>query len=48
MGLCEVLFAVFLVLKLIGVIAWSWFWVCSPLIIIVILVIIAILIHAFS
>lgn len=25
-------FLVFLVLKLCGVIAWSWFWVCFPLI----------------
>lgn len=25
------LFVVFLVLKLVGVIAWSWWWVTSPL-----------------
>lgn len=28
---CGVLFVVFLVLKLCKVIAWSWWWVCSPL-----------------
>ena len=27
------LFIVFLVLKLCGVIAWSWVWVCFPLIV---------------
>lgn len=26
-------FLVFLILKLCGVIAWSWFWVCFPLIV---------------
>ena len=31
MGIAEVLFVIFLVLKLVGVIAWSWWWVCSPL-----------------
>tara|TARA_R110000772_G_scaffold107206_1_gene209429 strand:+ start:3779 stop:3979 length:201 start_codon:yes stop_codon:yes gene_type:complete len=30
-GLCGVLFIVFLVLKLCGVIAWSWWWVSAPL-----------------
>lgn len=30
-GICGVLFVVFLVLKLCKVIAWSWWWVCSPL-----------------
>ena len=30
-GLGGVLFIVFLVLKLIGVISWSWWWVTSPL-----------------
>jgi hypothetical protein len=28
---CYPLFAVFLILKLTGVIAWSWWWVVSPL-----------------
>lgn len=27
------IFVIFLVLKLVGVITWSWWWVCSPLII---------------
>lgn len=30
-GIGTVLFVVFLVLKLTGVIAWSWWWVFSPL-----------------
>ncbi len=28
-----VLFLIFLTLKVIGLIAWSWWWVCSPLLI---------------
>lgn len=31
LGLCGVLFIVFLVLKLTGNIDWSWLWVTSPL-----------------
>jgi uncharacterized protein (DUF983 family) len=31
MSLSAVLFIVFLVLKLVGVIAWSWWWVTAPL-----------------
>lgn len=30
-GITTVLFIVFLVLKLVGVINWSWWWVTSPL-----------------
>lgn len=30
-GFCEVLTIIFIVLKLIGVINWSWLWVLSPL-----------------
>lgn len=30
-GLPGILFIVFLVLKLTGVVAWSWLWVTSPL-----------------
>ena len=30
-GVCGVLFCIFLVLKLAGLIDWSWFWVTSPL-----------------
>lgn len=33
MSLLGVLFLIFLVLKCAGVIAWSWWWVCSPLIV---------------
>lgn len=31
LGLCSVLTIVFIVLKLVGVINWSWLWVLSPL-----------------
>lgn len=31
MGFGTVLFLIFLVLKLVGVITWSWWWVTSPL-----------------
>jgi hypothetical protein len=30
-GLGGLLFAIFLVLKLLGVIGWSWWWVTAPL-----------------
>lgn len=30
-GLCGVLFVVFLVLKLTGNITWSWWWVTAPI-----------------
>ena len=31
-GCLPMLFIIFLLLKLTGVITWSWWWVCSPLI----------------
>ena len=31
MGLLELLLVVFVVLKLVGYIDWSWWWVVSPL-----------------
>ena len=31
MGFCGLLTVVFIVLKLIGVITWSWLWVLSPI-----------------
>jgi len=31
LGLCGVLTIVFVVLKLTGVISWSWWWVLSPI-----------------
>lgn len=31
MGLCSALLVAFVVLKLVGIIAWSWTWVLSPL-----------------
>ena len=39
------IFVIFLVLKLVGVITWSWWWVCSPLIISFGLFIVALLIN---
>jgi hypothetical protein len=30
-GICGATFLVFLVLKLIGVISWSWWWITAPL-----------------
>jgi hypothetical protein len=38
-GFGTILFIAFLVLKLCGIIAWSWWWVCSPLWIPIVLVI---------
>jgi hypothetical protein len=32
MGFLELLTLIFIVLKLTGVIAWSWFWVLAPMI----------------
>ncbi len=45
MGLLEVMFLVFMTLKLIGVISWSWLVVCIPLIVSAVLYIIAIILH---
>lgn len=30
MKICDVLTVVFIVLKLVGVISWSWWWVLAP------------------
>jgi hypothetical protein len=30
-GVCDILLVVFIVLKLVGSITWSWWWVLSPL-----------------
>ena len=30
-GICTVLFLIFLVLKLTGTITWSWLWVLAPI-----------------
>lgn len=43
LGLADVLLVVFIVLKLCGLISWSWLWVLSPLWISVILVIIVLI-----
>ena len=46
LGLCSVLTIVFVVLKLVGVINWSWLWVLCPLWINLILTIIILIIIA--
>ena len=46
LGLCSVLTIVFVVLKLVGVINWSWLWVLCPLWIDLILTIIILIIVA--
>jgi len=38
LGISDVTFIVFLILKLTGVIDWSWWWVTSPIWITVILI----------
>ena len=40
LGVCDVLAIVFIVLKLVGVINWSWVWVLSPIWISVIIVLV--------
>lgn len=35
MGLCSTIFVVLLILKLCGVLAISWWWVCAPLFVVV-------------
>jgi phosphoglycerol transferase MdoB-like AlkP superfamily enzyme len=45
-GLLSLVFIVFLVLKLIGIINWSWWWVTAPLWIPFSIAIVAILIYA--
>ena len=43
-GLCDLLFVVFLVLKLTHVIDWSWWWITAPLWIPLALVIVVLII----
>ena len=43
-GFCGLLTIVFIVLKLLGIISWSWLWVLSPLWMPVVLVILVIII----
>lgn len=47
LGLSSVLTVVFVVLKLIGVINWSWIWVLSPLLIDLAVAIIVVIIWIF-
>lgn len=44
LGLASVLTIVFIILKLVGVINWSWWWVLSPLWINAILVVLVIVV----
>ncbi len=44
LGIAEILTLVFVILKLCGKIAWSWWWVFSPIWIAVVIVIILIFI----
>jgi hypothetical protein len=46
-GFCGLLTIVFIVLKLLGIINWSWLWVLSPIWISAILVVITLLIVFF-
>lgn len=40
LGICDVLAIIFIVLKLLGVITWSWVWVLSPIWISIIIVLV--------
>lgn len=44
LGFCDVLLIVFIVLKLIGIINWSWCWVLAPLWIPVLIVVVGFLV----
>lgn len=48
MGLLSVLCLIFIVLKLTGLISWSWWWVLSPLWIYLALVIMVVILIALS
>ena len=48
LGFCDVLCLVFIVLKLLGVISWSWVWVLCPIWIPTIFIIIIAIIAAIS
>lgn len=41
LGFCEILAIVFIILKLCGVINWSWVWVLSPIWIVLLLIVVA-------
>lgn len=40
LGICDVLTIIFVVLKLLGIINWSWLWVLSPIWIYIIIVLV--------
>lgn len=47
LGFLELLTIVFVVLKLCGVITWSWWWVLSPMIVGIILFLFVIIVYMF-
>jgi len=47
-GLCDILLVAFVVLKLLGVITWSWAWVLAPFWIPVAIVLVCIAVLKFS
>ena len=44
-GFCGLLTIVFIVLKLVGVISWSWLWVLSPIWIVLLIVIALVIVY---
>ena len=48
LGIADILLIIFIVLKLCGLISWSWVWVLSPLWISIILIIIVAIIVMIS
>ena len=46
LGFCDILGIVFIVLKICGVITWSWVWVLSPIWIPIIIAIICAIIYS--
>lgn len=47
LGVCDILGIIFIVLKLIGTIDWSWWWVLAPFWIPIAIVILCVIIFAF-
>lgn len=48
MGIAEVLLVVFIILKLCNVIDWSWWWVLSPLWIVILWAILLVIIKSYK
>lgn len=47
-GFCGLLAILFIALKLVGIINWSWIWVLAPIWISAVLILIIVLIYAFK